>query len=52
MERKKINRGCSAGQCFQSQEWIMEQNCGASGQICDDASKSLFLSILKITKYL
>ncbi|MBI2208484.1 DUF4215 domain-containing protein [Candidatus Woesearchaeota archaeon] len=40
LERKKINRGCSAGQCFQSQEWIMEQNCGASGQICDDASKS------------
>ncbi|MBI2134488.1 hypothetical protein HYU09_00725 [Candidatus Woesearchaeota archaeon] len=40
LERKKINRGCSAGQCTQSQEWITEQNCGAVGKICDANSKS------------
>ena len=40
LERKKINRGCSAGQCIQTQEWITEQNCGAAGNICDDTSKS------------
>ena len=40
LQREKINRGCSSGQCTQVQEWITEQNCAASGQICDSSSRS------------